>query len=144
MSLPKVFCALVAAVLLGGCPQAEPPLPIPNPDHLGLLSGTVTYRERMALPPNASVTVRVWDAMLPPNSSTVGETTFVAQGQVPLPFQLFFAGSLIQATHTYGARASISVDGVVWFQTEKPVPVLTNGAPNVEVELLVKRVTPPP
>jgi putative lipoprotein len=144
MSLRGASSVLVAAAFLSACPQAEPPLPIANPNHLGLLSGTVTYRERMALPPNASVTVRVWDAMEPPTSSTIGETTFVAQGQVPLPFQLFFAGDLIQASHTYGARASISVDGVVWFQTETPVPVLTNGAPNVEVELLVKRVTPPP
>jgi hypothetical protein len=33
---------------------------------------------------------------------------------------------------------------VVWFQTETPVPVLTNGAPTVDVEILVKRVAPPP
>ncbi len=104
----------------------------------------MTYRERMALPPNAEVRVRVWDALEPPTSATVGETKFIAQGQVPLPFELFFSPGLIQSSHTYGARATISVEGVVWFQTETPVPVLTGGAPTVGVEILVKRVAPPP
>ena len=140
----KQLCALLLfALAAAGCGTPETPLPPSAPSHKGLLSGTVTYRERSALPPNALVTVRVWDALLPPSSATVGETKFIAQGQVPLPFELFFDPSLIQATHTYGARATISVEGVVWFQSETPVPVLTNGAPTVEVQLLVKRVAAP-
>jgi putative lipoprotein len=90
------------------------------------------------------VTVRVWDALEPPESSTVGETKFIAQGQAPLPFQLYFDASLLQQSHTYGARAKITVEGTVLFESEKPVLVLTQGAPSVEVELLVKRVAPPP
>jgi putative lipoprotein len=134
---------LVLAVAFG-CSSTETPLPPPAPSQKGALTGTVTYSERMALPANALVRVRVWDALEPPSSATVGETSFVAQGQVPLPFELFFDPALIQASHTYGARASISVEGVVWFESETPVPVLTNGAPTVEVQLLVKRVAPPP
>ena len=135
---------LLALLAAAACGTASTPPPAPAARNKGLLSGTVTYREMVALPPNAQVAVRVWDALLPPEVATVGETKFPAAGQVPLPFELFYDPDLIQETHTYGARASISVDGVAWFQTEQPVPVLTQGAPTVGVELLVKRVAPPP
>jgi putative lipoprotein len=135
---------LFAAASFVGCGTTQTPPPAPLANDKGLLSGTVTYRERMALPPNAEVRVRVWDALEPPASSTVGETKFIAQGQVPLPFELFYSPELIQSSHTYGARATISVEGVVWFETQTPVPVLTGGAPTVGVEILVKRVAPPP
>ncbi len=136
----------VASALLALCACGTPgtPAPTATPSNKGVLSGTVTYRERMALPPNAQVAVRVWDAMLPPDVATVGEAKFQASTQVPLPFEIIFDPSLIQDSHTYGARASISVDGVVWFQSEQPVPVLTQGAPTVGVELLLKRVASPP
>ena len=139
----EAFVSLCLAAAAVGCSTEGTPPPQPAPNQKGVLSGTVTYRERMALPPNSLVKVRLWDAFERPSSATVGETSFVAQGQVPLPFQLFFDPALIQASHTYGARASISVEGVVWFESEKPLPVLTNGTPTVDVELLVKRVTPP-
>jgi putative lipoprotein len=140
----QALSLLVAAAAAVGCNTTQTPAPVPVANNKGLFSGTVTYRERMALPPNAEVRVRVWDALEPPDVATVGETHFIAQGQVPLPFELFFDPGLIQSSHTYGARATISVDGVLWFQTEQPVAVLTNGAPTVGVEILVKRVAPPP
>lgn len=133
------------SLLLGclGCATASGPVP-PPAVHQGLLSGTVTYRERVALPPGANVSVRLWDALEPPSTATVGEAKFVAQGQVPLPFELFFAPDLIQEAHPYAARARISVEGVTVYESPTPVPVLTMGAPSVGVELLVKRVAPLP
>jgi len=104
----------------------------------------VVTRETVALPPGAQLSVRLWDAMLPPEVATVGEAKFPAPSQVPIPFELFFDPGAIQQSHTYGARASIAVDGVVWFESERPVPVLTQGALSVGVELLVKRVASPP
>ena len=139
LSLPLLLLAAAAC----GTPSTPPA--VPTATNKGIFSGTVTYREKLALPANAEVAVRVWDALLPPDVATVGQAKFQAQGkQVPLAFECFFDPALIQGSHTYGARASISVDGVVWFQSEEPVPVLTQGAPAVEVELLVKRVAPPP
>lgn len=132
-------------VLLGffGCATESGPVQ-PPAMHTGLLSGTVTYHERVALPPGALVTVRLWDALEPPSTATVGEAKFVAQGQVPLPFELSFAPDLIQKTHPYATRAKISVEGVTLYESPTPVPVLTQGAPTVGVELLVKRVAPLP
>lgn len=115
----------------------------PSASHQGVFSGTVTYRERAALPPNALVTVRLWDALEPPSTATVGEVKFPAQGEVPLPFELFFDPGLIQPTHPYGARARITAEGVTLYESTTPVSVLTQGAPSVGVELVVKRVAPP-
>jgi putative lipoprotein len=144
MRQPPSVSVLLAVLALSGCSTSTPMAVEPPPAGKGILSGTVTYRERSALPANALVTVRVWDALEPPESATVGETKFIAQGQVPLPFQLFFDPSLIQQSHTYGARAKITVEGTVLFESEKPVLVLTQGALTVQVELLVKSVAPPP
>lgn len=143
MRREALLSVFLAAATVGCSTEGTPPPP-PAPNQKGVLTGTVTYRERMALPSNSLVKVRLWDALEPPSVATVGETSFVAQGQVPLPFELFFDPALIQASHTYGARASITVEGVVWFESETPVPVLTNGAPTVGVELLVKRVPQTP
>jgi putative lipoprotein len=128
--------------LLGllGCATSGPVQP--PPQQKGVLSGTVT--SRADLPPNAQVTVRVWDALEPPSVAMVGETKFQATGQGPLPFELFFDPGLIQQTHPYGARARISLQGVLLYETETPVSVLTQGAPTVGVELPVKRVAPLP
>ena len=132
-------------LVLVACGTTSTPVPPPSATNKGVFSGTVAYREKLALPPNAEVAVRVWDAMLPPDVATVGQAKFQALGkQEPLSFELFFDPALIQDSHTYGARASISVDGVVWFQSEAPVPVLTQGAPAVDVVLMLKRVAPPP
>ncbi len=136
---------LSASLLLLALVACHTAPPTRSATRKGIFSGTVTYREKLALPANAQVSVRVWDAMLPPDVATVGQADFQALGkQVPLPFEVFFEPALIQYSHTYGARASISVDGVVWFQSEAPVPVLTQGAPAVDVVLMLKRVAPPP
>lgn len=136
---------LVAALLPPlACAPVQTPPPVPLARDKGLLTGNVTYMERVALPPNATVRVQVWDGVLPPAEATVGETSFLATGQVPLPFTLFFDAGLLQSSHPYGARASITVDGVVWFTSAAPVPVLTGGAPTVDVTLVVQRVPAPP
>jgi putative lipoprotein len=144
MKLLSRFGVSLAVLALGACSYSTPMAPEAPPRGKGVFTGTVTYRERSALPANALVTVRVWDAMEPPESATVGQTQFVAQGQVPFQFELFFDSALIQSSHTYGARASITVEGVVWFETQAPVPVLTQGAPSVAVELVVQRVAKQP
>jgi uncharacterized lipoprotein YbaY len=139
-----VRTALASGVLLGlglfGC--ATPASVQPLPRQKGVLSGTVTYAEPVSLPAGALVTVRVWDAVEPLDSATVGEATRPASGQGPLPFEVFFSPDLIQASHAYGARARVTVDGAVWFESEQPVRVLTQGGLTVGVELKVKRVAP--
>ncbi|MGO9832194.1 MAG: YbaY family lipoprotein [Myxococcaceae bacterium] len=106
----------------------------------GILSGTVTYQEPSPLPPNAVLRVWVWDTAEPAESSTVGEGKFPVTGPGPLPFEIFFDPALIQGSHVYVTRASISVGGVVRFESAEPVVVLTQGASSVALKLVVQRV----
>jgi uncharacterized lipoprotein YbaY len=130
-----------ATLALCACATASSPEQ-PPPQQKGVLSGTVTSAEPAPLPPHALLTVRVWDALLPPSVATVGETRVEASGPLPLPFELFFDSGLIQESHPYGARAKITAEGVTLYETETPVHVLTQGALTVDVELPVKRVAP--
>jgi len=50
----------------------------------GVVSGTVTYRERIALPPDSRVHVLLQEVDPPAGSSPiVADTAFVSPGQVP-------------------------------------------------------------
>lgn len=119
---------------------AAAPGPPPAADVASTITGTVAYRERMALPPDAEVEVWVTDTS--PGLVTMAilaQATVVAAGrQVPIPFTLTVDPARVEAAHTYGIRAVIKSGGQVLFQTPEPVPVLTGGQP-ATVSLLLTR-----
>lgn len=72
------------------------------------LTGSVNYRERIALPVGARVTVSVQDISRADAPATViGTTTFQAQGGVPLPFTLQYDGNRIERGNRYSVSARI-------------------------------------
>jgi putative lipoprotein len=128
----------------------EPPAAEPPPPAASTLSGTVTYRQRIALPPEATVTVRLEDTSLADAPATVvAETSFAADGrQVPLPFAIDFDPAAIVGDRTYSARATITVDGELRWTTTTAYHVLTRGNPT-RVDLVLDQVNveppaPPP
>ncbi len=107
------------------------------------LTGTVTYLPRIALPPDAVVTVRLLDVSLADAPSvTLAEQTISTQGRsVPIPFELAYDAGEIQPRHRYGVRAEIrSGSGDLMWTTDTMTPVLTNGAPSSAVEVRVVQV----
>jgi copper homeostasis protein (lipoprotein) len=112
------------------------------------LSGTVAYRERIALPPTAALEVTLEDVSRADAASTIVARVRVdAPGQVPIPFDLPYASGDIDAAHRYAVRARI-VDGerVIFTSTDATL-VLTQGHPS-RVSLLLRmvpgaRITPP-
>ena len=94
-----------------------------------MITGTISYVARMALPSNAAIDVRLEDVTLADApSKLVAENVFSLGGkQVPVPFQLPYKPAEIQPSHRYTVRASISVDGNLLFATTEMYPVLTNG-----------------
>ena len=74
-------------VACGGEQMAEP-----QQAESATLRGTVFYRERMALPINASIDVRLLDVSLQDVPSKVlAQQTIEAAGQsVPIPFELVY------------------------------------------------------
>jgi uncharacterized lipoprotein YbaY/heat shock protein HslJ len=103
------------------------------------VTGTATYRERMALPPDA-----VFEAVLEDISRA--DAPAVALGrfasgptlQVPTPFAIPYDPARIDPAGRYALRARILAGGRPLFVSDAPVPVLTQGAP-ARAELLLRR-----
>ncbi|MCW4447065.1 YbaY family lipoprotein [Vibrio splendidus] len=93
-----------------------------------VISGTVSYRERIALPENAVVTVTLEAISLADAPSTVIATQeFTTDGkQVPFAFELSYDNNKIKANHRYNMRATIHVDGKLRFTTDTIKSVITD------------------
>lgn len=85
------------------------------------LPGQVTYRERIALPDEAVLSIELIDLALPdrPRLSVSAPT---GAGQVPLGFTLTFEDSMILPQHDYAINAEISA-GDIRFRNAEPYPV---------------------
>jgi uncharacterized lipoprotein YbaY len=108
----------------------------------GVLTGTVAYLQRIALPPDAVIDVQLQDVSLQDVPATViAAERYVAAGrQVPFPFELSYDPAGIDAKHTYAVATRITVDGKLrWINTQR-YPVLTGGAPVTDVEIIVESV----
>lgn len=97
------------------------------------VTGSVTFRERVALPPDAVIDVQLSDASVADIAGqTVAEVLINAEGrQVPVPFTLTYDPAKIDPSHRYSVRATIrSGDGMLMFSSTQAYPVLTHGAPS--------------
>jgi putative lipoprotein len=105
------------------------------------VTGTVTYRERIALPANAVVQVSLQNASRADTTATVlGEQSIDMAGrQVPIPFEIAYDPANIDLRMTYTVRARITVDGQLLFTSTTSIQVITHGRPS-EVEIVVERV----
>ncbi|SRR6266498_1162179 len=113
-------------------------------DSTAVVTGTVTYRARMALPPDATVKLRLEDvSRQDAPAKLITEVTIQSAGkQVPIPFQLTYDPVQIDKTHRYVVRARILARGEVLFSSTAAYPVITNGSPN-DVTIIVEPVTKP-
>lgn len=101
-----------------------------------MVSGTIASLQRMALPANAAIEVKVQDVT--GGGKTIAETVFASSGQQPpIPFQLSYNPGDINPAHTYQVLANINVDGKPMFITATPLWVITKGAPS-KVAILVQ------
>lgn len=111
----------------------------PEQQKAGQIRGTATYSERMALPPKA-----VFEATLEDVSKADSRGQVLLQvrienpGNPPIPFQIPYDPSHIDASHRYAVQAQILVDGKVFFTTDQHYPVLTAGHGS-QVSLLLRR-----
>lgn len=103
------------------------------------LAGKVSYRERIALPPEALLEVRLVDVSLadaPAKSLAV--TRVKTRHRLPIPFRLHFNEAKIESGHSYALEARITVKGKLWFITTTRHAVFT-GKPDetdIRVELV--------
>jgi len=108
------------------------------------LSGTATYRERMALPPEAAFEAVVEDVSRADAPATViGRIELTPAGQVPIRFDIPYDESRVQPGHGYAVRARVTLGGRLLFTTTQSYPVLKPEA-STGVELMMQRVSQTP
>ena len=135
---------LTLTLLLGGCAVKKLWSGNDGPALSGRVTGTVTYRERIALPSDAKIVVSLEDVSRKDVSGTfVGSQTLRPKGQVPIAFDLRYIPSAIDRRHSYAMRAMIvdARDEVLWTSTES-YPVLFN-QPEQPIAITVERVVNP-
>ncbi|MEO5607132.1 MAG: YbaY family lipoprotein [Polaromonas sp.] len=105
------------------------------------ISGNASYLQRIAMPPEAVLTVQVQDiSRAGAHGAVLSESREVfGRRQVPLAYSVMVARSAINPRMRYAVRATISVAGETQFATTRQYPVLTHGAPS-QVNLLLAAV----
>src|SRR5690606_19639559 len=106
------------------------------------LDGTVTYRERMALTPNATIRVALLDETVADRPTVIAETTFTSgTRQVPLAFSLPYNPGSIERGNTYSLLAEIRQDDHLLFMTNEQYQVINNDRTR-DIELMLIRAQP--
>lgn len=103
------------------------------------VKGMITYRERIALPSDAVVTIALEDvSLMDAPAKVIAEQTFTTEGaQVPFDFELSYDANEISENHRYSVRAKIVVDGKLRFTTDTSNLVITDSAQTKEVNLMM-------
>ena len=109
------------------------------------VSGTVTYRERLALSPGARLVVDLRDVSYADAPSTlIARQTITDPGQVPIKFKVEYNRDDIDSRNTYSIKADIiESDGRLAFTNDTAYEVITRGNPN-KVDMVLVLVQPPP
>lgn len=106
----------------------------------GVITGTVTYRERMALPPGAVLEVQLRNVSLMDVQVTViASQSIESPPAVPIPFRLEFTPEQIEPHYSYALSARIMIGGELAFINDRAYPVLTHGHPD-HAEMVLHRV----
>ncbi|EGR0671387.1 lipo-like protein [Vibrio vulnificus] len=131
-----VMMSVFFGALLAGCQTSEP---LVKDQGIQTISGTVFYRERIALPEDAAVTLVLEDVSLADApAKVIAKHKFITNGkQVPLSFDLAYDSKKIIANHRYNVRARIEVNGRLRFISDTIVPVITDEANTRTVEIMV-------
>ncbi len=114
------------------------------PAWAGTLQGTATYRERIALPPDA-----VFEAVLQDVSRAdapaqeLGRATIDPAGNPPFRFEIAYDDAAVQPRRHYVVRATVRHQGRLLFTTDRAYPVLGDDSPAPLRLLLVSASRPP-
>ena len=103
------------------------------------VTGTITYRERIALTPNAVVEVKLVDvSRADALAITIGEQIIENPGQVPVTFEIEYNPADIDDRLTYAIQARITENGELAFINDTRYSVITGGSPTHIDMVLVK------
>lgn len=144
MLLTGMFAALCVVIVAWHTAIALPPsgrdsLAMPGAQ---IVSGTVSYRERMELPQTALVHVELIDvSQKDPRKAMLGEETIWPAGvKPPVTFRISYDPTRMDPGHIYVVRARITDGEKTLFVSTAISYVLTKGAPD-SVNIVVRPVS---
>ena len=149
-ALLSVMCIWIALLAAAAC-QSEPGTPnatleVTSGRNLNAsVSGTVTYRERLALTPDATLVVELRDVSYADGPAPlIARQTISGPGQVPIKFKVEYNREDISSRSRYSISAKIvESDGRLAFTNDTAYEVITHGNPD-KVDMLLVLVHPPP
>jgi putative lipoprotein len=101
-----------------------------------VLSGTVVYRERMALPPDAVVEVKLVDvSRADAPAEVIAQTQLQAGPGVPIPWQLSFDRARILPGRSYALQARIADGDRLLFINTTRHAIFAGGTANTEIRV---------
>ena len=113
------------------------------------VTGTATFRERIAVLPGTTFTATLLDVSKQDVLATVvGDYQAADAGNPPYDFNIPYNASDIKESNTYVVRAELRREGTLLFTTDTAYPVLTRGAGDsvniVMIKVPAARPAPPP
>ncbi len=103
------------------------------------VTGQITYRERMALPPTAQIEIQLSDvSLMDAPSRTIAQQSFTADGrQVPFAFSLTVDQRTLDPRHSYAVSARITdASGRLMFITDTRNSVAFDGRSRIDMGTL--------
>lgn len=112
-----------------------------TPADIALVSGTVAYRERMALPADAEVAVFLDEFTKQGRHRNVASVAMkLGSKQVPISFSLPYQASAIAKGSTIGVRAEIRTPKGRLFESQQTETVVSNGKFKINLMLVRSQV----
>jgi putative lipoprotein len=132
----SIAATAVLLLMVAGCSESTAPEGAAMEEDMGKITGTVLYRERIALPPGAEVTVELQDvSRADAPAEVLAKTRMPAEGGPPYPFELSYDPAAIDERMRYALRATITAEGRLLFTTDTHHPAFGTD----EHELMVVR-----
>jgi putative lipoprotein len=127
LSLP-VMMALLCLLVLTACDRVNSSGTSGSKTESLTVSGSISYRERMALSPESVLEVQLVDvSRVDAMAIVIAKKSIIGPGQVPISFELAYDPASIDERFTYAVQARISEGDRLVFINDMHTPVLTGG-----------------
>jgi putative lipoprotein len=148
MSRTHITYTVIAIILLGILAVIFNPFKAKAPEitiptaiaDLKEITGTVSYREKIALPKDAVIEVTLLEMSAtgtPANEIAYSRISNTGTLNVPVAYSLSYDPILISKDSTYGIRAKIIVDGEIKWENKELYPTLVHGLPSDMNDLML-------
>ena len=129
----KIFILIIlsATFALAGCGRST---------NKAAVTGVIAHAHPMTIPVGYVVSVQIEDTTkVDAPGKIVAEQVIKSQGdEIPMPFEVVYNPGKINSNHTYSLRVKIEDSaGITVYTNNTNVPVITNGNPTQNVEVIV-------